>query len=103
MLEQYVFDLGGGEVLAPADDHVVGPPDNEQVAVVVDEPEISAVEPTGVVAFRGICEVLAGDLLAADQDLTRLAERGDRAGRVDAQLHPGQRPTGRLEATPDRR
>src|SRR5205814_9194565 len=97
------FDLGGGEVLAAPDDHVVGASDHEQVAGLVDETEISGVEPTGVVALRRIREVLAGDLLAAHEDLARLAGRRDPAGVVDAQLDPGQRPAGRLEATPDRR
>ena len=53
--------------------------------------------------FEAVREVLAGDLLAAHQDLARLAGGRDPAGAVDAQLDPGQRPAGRLETTPNRR
>ena len=41
MRVQEIFDLLWEHVLAPRDDHVVGPPSDEQLAARVEEPDIS--------------------------------------------------------------
>ena len=45
MLEQHVLDLGGEDVEARHDDQVLGPVDEEQVAVVVDHGDVAGAQP----------------------------------------------------------
>ncbi len=55
MLEQQAFDFDDRNVLAAADDHVLGAPGNAHIAVAVDAREIAGVEPAvgiGVVELR---------------------------------------------------
>ena len=45
MLDEHVLDLDAVHVLAAADDHVLGPVDEVQVAVVVEVADVAAAEP----------------------------------------------------------
>ena len=69
VLEQRVLDLGGPDVLAAADDGVVGAALAEQVALDVDPAAVAGVEPAVGVDLRLGADVGAAHLVAADQDL----------------------------------
>ena len=83
VLEQRVLDLGGADVLAAADDGVVGAALAEEVALDVEPAAVAGVEPAVGVDLRVGADVLAAHLVAADQDLAGLvgAERRRRARR----------------------
>ena len=101
--DEHVLDLAGREVLGAADDDVVEAALEEQVAVVVDVAAVVGREPA-VVGEHRASEVLAGDLLAADEDLALLAGRARvPVGIADLQLDAGQRPADGSEAGADRR
>ena len=80
MGEQCVLDLGGADVLAAADDRVVGATLAEQVAVDVEPAAVAGVEPAVGVGLRLDVGVRAAHLVATDLDL---------AGRVDAEVGAG--------------
>ena len=71
---EHVLDLGGGDVLAAADDRVVGPPLDEEVALAVDPTPVTGREPALVVDHRALV-VLAGDLLTPQEHQPDLADR----------------------------
>jgi hypothetical protein len=72
-----VLDLGAVDVLAAGDDHVLGPVDDFDVALVVHDAEVSGMKPS---ASHGFCSglrippVLLHDSWAAVDDLTDLAD-----------------------------
>ena len=100
--DQDVLDLGRGDVLAAADDRVVGPTLDEEVAVVVDPAAVLGGEPALVVDDRALV-VLAGDLLAAQEHEADLADREGLVDLVaDLDLDAGQDLADRPEAHGDR-
>ena len=72
VLEQRVLDLGGRDVLAAADDRVVGAALAEEVALDVEPTAVAGVQPTVGVGLGVGADVLAADLVAADLDLSGL-------------------------------
>ena len=78
--EQRVLDLRGTDVLAAADDRVVGAALAEQVAVDVEPAAVAGVEPAVGVGLRLDVGVRTAHLVAPDLDL---------AGRVDAEVGAG--------------
>ena len=79
-VQEGVLDLGRADVLAAADDRVVGAALAEQVAVDVEPAAVAGVEPAVGVGLRLDVDVRAAHLVAADLDL---------AGRVDAEVGAG--------------
>jgi hypothetical protein len=89
--EQDLFDLPGVDLLPAPVDHVVGPPDEEQVAVLVQVAEVAGVQPAVIVDRAGPpAGGVRGDHAAtADQ---HPPDVGGRAGPADAHLRPGWLP-----------
>ena len=80
------LDLTGVDVLAASDDHVLGPVDENQVAVLVEPPDVTGVQPAVDDGFRGLLgpvEIAPHDVGALDHDLTGLAVGHRVARRVD--------------------
>ncbi len=67
---QHVLDLGRRDVLAAANDRVVGPALDEEVALVVQPAPVPGREPAARIEWRRLPVVFARDLLAAHPDLT---------------------------------
>src|SRR5439155_11705778 len=86
------FDLGGVDVLAAADDHVLQPADDLHVALGVHHRQIAGVHPAGLVDAalrrRLVAPVAAHDAVAARAELARRAARqhGPRRPVADADL-----------------
>ena len=79
MLEQHVVDLGRVDVAAAEDDEVGAAVGEEEVAVVVDVPDVAQGEVVAAVRRLGLVAVL--EVLEAP-DVGRLeVDRADRAGR----------------------
>ena len=99
VLEQRVLDLGGADVLAAADDGVVGATLAEHVALDVEPAAVAGVEPAVGVDLRVGAHVLAAHLVALDQDLARLVG-AERVARLvdDAELDARHRLAHRPEA-----
>ena len=99
VLEQGVLDLGGRDVLAAADDGVVGAALAEQVALDVEPAAVAGVQPAVGVGLGVGADVLAADLVAADLDLAGLVGAEVVAAVVDdADLDAGQRLADRRQA-----
>src|SRR5438309_580891 len=79
MLVEHLFDLPRIYVEAAADDHLLLPVDDEEVAVFVHATQVSGLEPASRVdrLRRGLGElpVPLHDVVASDGDLTDLALR----------------------------
>ena len=89
--------FGGADVLAAADDRVVGAAFAEQVALDVDPAAVAGVEPAVGVDLGLGADVLAADLVAADVDLAgRVGADVGAVGVDDADLDAGH-------GAPDRR
>ena len=76
MLDEAVLDLDAVDVLAAADDHVLGPVGDEQVAVVVEVADVAGVQPAVDDRRRrrlGLVPVARHDDRALDEDLAGLA------------------------------
>src|SRR6266571_1043426 len=100
--EQDVLDLGGGDVLAPPDDGVVGAPLDEQVALGVEPSPVPGGEPALRVQGAAAA-VLAGDLHSAHEYQAALTGGGPRAVlRSDLDLDSRQHPAHRPEPVPHR-
>ena len=73
-----LLDLLGVDVLAAADDHVLDPVDDSQVAVLVDDPDVAGVQPSVPDHLGGLvrlAEIAAHHVGAADHDLAALTGR----------------------------
>ena len=104
MLEQRVLDLGGADVLAAADDRVVGAALAEEVALDVDPAAVAGVEPAVGVDLGVGAHVAAAHLVAADEDLAGLVGLERVAvGVGDADLDAGHRAADRLEPVLEQR
>ena len=103
MLDEDVFDLGRRDVLAAADDRVVGSTADEQVSALVKHGNVLGREPALGVEHRADLGVSARHLVAADEQFAGLARAEDRAV-VGADLHldAGYRLTDRAEPPGDR-
>ena len=103
MLDEHVFDLGRRDVLAAADDRVVGAAADEQVAALVEHRDVLGGEPALGVEHRTDLGVAARHLLAAHEQLAGLAgpEDGAVVGRGSAPRCrvPADRPTRAAEPT----
>ena len=104
MTQQYLLDVGRGNILSALDDDVIDPAGDEQIAVVVQPASVVGGEPP----FLGepCCQapVFAGDLVAPHPDLAGTAGRQLCSVVVaDGHLHRGQGPTDRGEPATDRR
>ena len=80
------LDLAGVDVLATADDHVLGPVDEHQVTVLVEPADVTGVQPAVDDRRRGLLgpvEVATHDVRALDHDLAGLAVGHRVARRVD--------------------
>ena len=78
MLVERSFDLGGVHVLAAANDDVLEPVDDVEVAIVVEAAEVAGVEPAVGERLGGLpftAEVAANDRRAFEPDLADLADR----------------------------
>ena len=89
------LDFPGIDVLAAADDHVLGPVDQDQVAVVVEVTDVAGVQPAVDDGLRGLLrsvQVATHHVVALDDNLAGLTV-GDRAARLvdDPDGLPGQR------------
>src|SRR6476659_6815051 len=73
MLAQDALDLGGRDVLASADDRVVGAPADEQVALLVEVSNILGGKPAVRIEHRSDPGVAARHLLPADEELAGFA------------------------------
>src|SRR3954470_23462211 len=88
---QELFDLTGVDVLAAADDHVLDPADDVDVAVVGHHRLVAGVHPAGAVdrlgGLFGVLPVAEHDAVAARLELSGRAARqcaaGDRVGDPD--------------------
>ena len=101
MAHQEVLDLGRIGVEAPDDEHVLRPADDTQVAVLVENSDVTSTQPTirREDLRRGlrIVEIVRHDAAPSDQDFTRLAHRDVALGVIgDAQLEgrPGPADSG---------
>ena len=100
------LDLRRGDVLAAADDRVVRPPVDEQVAVLVQVADVAGREPAPVVESGGGAGVLAGDLISSHPDLSASCGSASPSGPVptgaapDLDLDSRQHPTGGAETGP---
>src|SRR5262245_46579556 len=79
VLQEQVFDIGRGNVLAAGrDDQLLLPVDDLHVSVVVDRPDVSGTHPAlavnGFCRPRGVLVVALHHYRAADQDLAVIAE-----------------------------
>ncbi len=76
------LDLGGGDVLAGADDHVLQPPHDGEPALVVEDAEVAGGEPaaTDGPPRLGLVAVAHEQLGAAEQHLARLPRRSRPVG-----------------------
>src|SRR5262245_1643745 len=84
VLEDGGLDLGAVHVLTAADDHVLGPVDDEDEALVVDAGDVPGVEPAvgeGLAGGLRLPPVAAHDVRALDPELAGLA-----LGEVSAEL-----------------
>lgn len=73
-----VLQRTGVDVVALVDEHVLGPADQEEPAVLVEAPDVAGAQPAVPVLLGGqfgVALVAVGDLRAADPDLTGLALR----------------------------
>ena len=81
-----VLDFLGVDVLSAADDHVLGPPDQRQVAVGVEVADVAGVQPAvddDAGGFVGAAQIAAHDVGAGDDDLAIHPGRHLGAGVVD--------------------
>src|SRR5215210_4427149 len=87
-----LLDLGGIDVEAAGDVHVLEPVGDGQVAFGVERADVAGVQPAvGVDRLRGgfiVVEVAEHHVVATKQELPGFA-----VGRVDPGLHPGHGPT----------
>src|SRR6201999_1144982 len=79
VLVEHLFDLARVDVVAAADDHVLGPVDDVEVAVLVDAPDVAGIQPSvggdrGLGGVRQI-PIALHHVVAPDLDLTRLPSR----------------------------
>ena len=89
------LDLPGIDVLAAADDHVLGPVDQDQVAIFVEVTDVAGVQPAVDEGLRGLLrpvQVATHHVVALDDNLAGLTV-GDRAACLvdDPDGLPGQR------------
>ena len=74
VVEEGGFHLGGVDVLASGDEHVLEPVDDEEETVGVEVPDVTGVEPAAGRERRIggglVVPVAAGDIGSADDDLT---------------------------------
>src|ERR671933_700742 len=96
MLEQEVLELLGADVLALADDHVLQPPGDREVARAVESTEISSSEEPLLVEgarVEGRVEVALHELRRLRADLALLVRsRGPTLEFCDAELDARRRP-----------
>src|SRR6185312_12762682 len=98
MFDEHVLDLGGSDVLAAADDRVVGPAADEQVAALVKHRNVFGGEPAVGVEHRTDVGIAARHLLAADVQLPGLPGSEDCPGlAADLYLDARHRLTDRPE------
>ena len=74
---QELLDLGGADVLAAPDDDVLHPVGDGEVAVGIDDPDVTGVEPTALfdrLGGQGGVGVAGETVGTAGQDLARLAD-----------------------------
>ena len=75
VLVKHLLDLAGVHVVAAADDHVLGPVDDEVVAVLVAAGQVSAAEPAvadGRCRGLGLVQLALHHVVSLDRDLTDL-------------------------------
>ena len=93
VLVQRLLDLPRVDVVPAADDQLLLPVDDEEVAVLIDPGQVPGAEPAvgdGGCGRVRLAPVALHDVVAADRDLADLALRHVGAGVIDgAHLHPG--------------
>src|SRR5690242_410155 len=80
MIHQHLVDLAGRDLLAAAIDDLLEAPADGEIALGIEEAEIAGAEPAvaeGLAIGLRIVGVAGGHVVAADDDLTRLA-RGEK-------------------------
>lgn len=97
--EDRLLDLSTGHVFPARLDHVLLAVDNIEIALVVEPPQIAAVEPAALERFRRLLRIVVvakDEMGAAVDDLADLSDRQVRAIIVDdAGLDVQPRPPGR--------
>ena len=97
MREEHVLDDAGIHVLAAGDDHVLDAVLDEQVAVVIDAPDVAGVQPSVGERLRGLVRALpiaAHQLRAAREDLAGFSSRPRRIACVGHSQLGRRRPVG---------
>src|SRR5262249_44353684 len=103
VLHKHILDFGGRDVLAAADDGVVGAPGDEQIAIVIERGDILRRKPPVFVEHRTDLGVFPGNLLATDEQLAGLTRAKHRAAVTpDLNLDARYRLAHRAEPSLDR-